>query len=810
MNVVDRHAVSLEQELKTLTSSDLNELMKTAAQLRDQGHGRIVTFSRKVFIPLTQLCRDVCHYCTFTQSPKAGQRAYMSADEVLSVARQGQAAGCKEALFTLGDKPELRFKLAAEELQQLGYASTLEYVAAMADLVHRETGLLPHINPGVMNAEEIRMLKSVSVSMGLMLESSSDRLCMKGGPHYGSPDKVPSVRLETLRLAGELEVPVTSGILIGIGETREECLRSLVDLRDLHDQYDHIQEIIVQNFCAKPGTKMSGSPEPDVDYLLWAIAAARHIFGPGMSIQAPPNLSPDQLPIMIDAGINDWGGISPVTPDYVNPEMPWPQIAALEQETARTGKQLVERLAVYPEYIFSGRDWIEQKLRRSVFAEVDSDGFVRADDWTVGQKTPPPRSVYTPGPAHVRDGLEGVLAKATDGRDLRLDEIELLFAARHEDYSRVCDAADNLRRDINGDTVSYVVNRNINYTNVCNYKCGFCAFSKGKKAKELRGEPYDLAHEEILRRVEEARMRGATEVCLQGGIHPSYTGQTYLDICRSIKTAFPDIHIHAYSPLEIWQGAETLDMNLHDYLSMLRDAGLGSLPGTAAEILDDGIRNILCKDKINTAQWGEVIMTAHEVGIKTSSTIMFGHIEQPKHWAQHLLLLRDIQQTTGGITEFVPLPFVHMEAPIFLKEAVRKGPTFREAVLMHAVARLVLHPHITNIQTSWTKLGLDGAKECLAAGCNDLGGTLMNESISRAAGSSHGQELSPENMEAFIAGMGRKASQRTTLYQPAPKFARNASFDAAALSALVNTPLRKSKQPRDQQSRITELSTSQE
>jgi len=615
MNVIRPYAGSVTPELDALVSSDLNDLMRTAARLRDQGHGNVVTYSRKVFIPLTQLCRNVCHYCTFTQPPKAGQRVYMSADEVLAIAGQGQATGCKEALFTLGDKPELRFRLAREELQQMGFESTLEYVAAMADLVFKETGLLPHINPGLMNAHEIRMLKGVSVSMGLMLESTSERLCEKGGPHYGSPDKVPSLRLETLRLAGELCVPMTSGILIGIGETREECIQSLIALRDLHDRYGHIQEIIVQNFRAKSGTKMSASPEPDTKYLLWAIATARHIFGPDMSIQAPPNLSPGLGQAMIGAGINDWGGISPVTPDFVNPEAPWPEIDALAVETAKTGKTLLERLAVYPAYIFNNEAWIEPKLRSAVFENIDSHGFARGDGWMTGCKTPPPEIRSRATAPHVSVGLARLLSKAADGHDLKQGEVETLFSARGEDFTTVCDAADSLRREVNGDTVTYVVNRNINYTNVCYFKCGFCAFSKGKKAEALRGAPYDLTMDEILRRVNEAQTRGATEVCMQGGIHPSYTGETYVDICRSVKNAFPDIHMHAFSPLEVWHGAETLAMSLADYLVMLREAGLGSLPGTAAEILDDEIRDVLCKDKINTAQWGEVIMAAHEAGI---------------------------------------------------------------------------------------------------------------------------------------------------------------------------------------------------
>ncbi len=793
MNVIDYDGRydGLSASHASLLDRDLNDLMSSSALLRDQGHGTVVTYSRKVFIPLTQLCRDVCHYCTFAQTPKAGKSAYMTPAEVLNIAREGQAAGCKEALFTLGDKPELRFRVAAEELQDMGYGSTLDYVAAMAKLVFEETGLLPHINPGVMNAEEFILLKSTSVSMGLMLESASKRLCEKGGPHYGSPDKAPAVRLETLRLAGELGVPMTSGILIGIGETRAECIASLVALQDLQSQYGHIQEIIVQNFRAKPDTKMANAPEPDTEYLLWAIAVARHIFGPNMSIQAPPNLSPGAGFAMISAGINDWGGISPVTPDFVNPEAPWPQIDTLAVETSSAGKKLVERLAVYPNYIFARDKWIAPKLLSAVFETIDSDGYARTDNWLSGGQALPPKPEQISQP-HVSTSLSRLLSKAGDGLDLNESEIVELFTSRGNDFTHVCDAADGLRREVNGDTVSYVVTRNINYTNVCYFHCGFCAFSKGKTSEALRGKPYDLDMSEILRRVGEAQSRGGTEVCMQGGIHPSYTGETYLNICRSIKQAYPDMHIHAFSPLEVWHGAETLGMSLPTFLKELKEAGLGTLPGTAAEILDDEIREIICKDKINTSQWGEVVMAAHDVGLPTTSTIMFGHVERPKHWARHLLQLRNIQKTTGGITEFVPLPFVHMEAPFYLKNAVRKGPSFREAILMHAVARLTLHPHITNIQTSWTKMGPEGAKASLNAGCNDLGGTLMNESISRAAGSSHGQEMPPSGMENLIKEIGRTPKQRTTLYGDVANTIQVLSFNAPALRDVINTPITKS------------------
>ena len=780
-------------------NTSLDDLMAEAGRVRDAGHGDVVSYSRKVFFPLTHLCRDVCHYCTYAKTPRHIERAYMTPDQVLEVAQRGKAAGCKEALFTLGDKPELRYRVAREALHAMGHATTLEYVATMAKLVLKKTGLLPHINAGVMTADEIGMLKGCSVSQGLMLESASPRLCEKGGPHFGSPDKNPDVRLETIRLAGEIRVPFTSGILIGIGETRAERLDSLYKLRDLHSEYGHIQEIIVQNFRAKPDTLMANAPEPDIDELLWTIAATRLIFGPEMNIQAPPNLNDGNLGRLVQAGINDWGGVSPVTPDFVNPEAPWPHLEVLSQQTAEAGKLLVERLAVYPDYLLLPEtDWLNHNMRSRALRFVDSEGYTRTDSWSPGRGDSVPfkladaseRAVLEPG-----DELSAVLSQAADGVDLSEAQIVRLFAARGSDFDAVCAAADKLRRAMNGDVVTYAVNRNINYTNVCYFRCGFCAFSKGKHTKELRGKSYDLGLDEITRRVLEAADHGATEVCLQGGIHPSYTGQTYLDICRAIKGAVPEMHIHAFSPLEIWQGAQTLGTSLADFLEQLRHAGLSTLPGTAAEILDDEVRDILCPDKINTEQWLEVVATAHAADLKTTSTIMFGHVDEPRHWARHLIRLRDLQKKTGGITEFVPLPFVHNEAPIFLKGGARKGPTYRESVLMHAVARFALHPYITNIQTSWVKMGVAGAEACLNAGCNDLGGTLMNESISRAAGAAHGQALSPNEIESIILRAGRVPQQRTTLYEPVSGRQSRTLFDATPLQPIVNTLIRRRPKP---------------
>jgi FO synthase len=778
------HVLADDAALAFADGNELGALMEIAAALRDRGHGANVSYSRKVFIPLTQLCRDSCHYCTFAHPPRRDARAYLTPDEILAIARAGAAADCKEALFTLGDKPELRYRAARDELAQLGHASTLSYLAAMAALVLRETGLLPHLNPGVMSADDVARLREVSVSQGLMLETSAERLSQRGGPHFGSPDKRPSVRLATIRAAGEAAVPFTSGILIGIGETRRERIEALLLLREVHRRHGHLQEIIIQNFRAKPGTRMAQHDEPSLDQQLWTIAVARILFGAEMNIQAPPNLRSGSLERLIAAGINDWGGVSPVTPDHVNPERPWPEIDALARATADAGKVLVERLAIYPNFVQRKERWLAPALHARVLRMTDAEGFARTEKWTPGAEVALPRA-STIGPAAA--SLSAILDRAREGNELSEGEIEQLFAARGEGLREVCTAADALRAETCGERVSYVVTRNINYTNVCLYRCAFCAFSKGRTHASLRGRPYDLALEEIVRRCCEAWDRGAVEVCLQGGIHPDYTGETYLAICRAIKAAVPDLHIHAFSPLEVFQGAATLGLSVFDFLSELKAAGLASLPGTAAEILDDEVRAVICPDKVTTAQWLDVIEAAHRVGLRTTATIMFGHVDAPRHWARHLLHLRRLQARTGGVTELVPLPFVPMEAPMQLRGQSRFGPTFREAVLMHAVARLALHPLIPNIQTSWVKMGPQGAAACLQAGANDLGGTLMNESITRAAGAQHGQEMPPEAMEAMIRSMGRAPWQRTTLYRAAPAERVAASLGAPPLTPPVDT-----------------------
>ena len=794
-NVLAGERLTDSEALALADFTDTRALADVASVLRDQGFRNTVTYSRKVFIPLTHLCRDVCHYCTFAQVPRKVMAPYMSIEEVLEVARHGASMGCKEALFTLGEKPELRYKAARDALAEMGYESTTDYLFAAAKAVFEETGLLPHLNPGNLEPEELARLKTVSPSMGIMLESASERLCEKGMPHYGSPDKIPAVRLQTLANAGIAAVPFTTGILIGIGETRLERIESLLAIREIHEQYGHVQEIIVQNFRAKAETKMVNAPEPDLNELLWTIAMARLIFGPSMSVQAPPNLSPGVLPQIVHAGINDWGGVSPVTPDFVNPEAPWPHLDDLARETGSAGKYLTERLTIYPDYATDLDRWAHPDLHVRVLEMIDAEGFPRTDDWCPGDvEIAPPSEIMNAivnSPKHISHDVQTILDKAKTGEALAESDIVRLFQSRGDDFTAVVRCADALRAQTNGNSVSFVVNRNINYTNICYFKCQFCAFSKGKLSENLRGRPYDLSDEEITRRTQEAWERGATEVCMQGGIHPEYTGETYINIVRTVKAAEPNMHVHAFSPLEVWQGAATLGIEVGEYLQQLKDVGLNTLPGTAAEILDDDVREIICADKINTEQWLQVMGAAHSIGFKTTATIMYGHVEKLQHWARHIMRVRALQERTGGFTEFVPLPFVHMEAPMYLKGKARKGPTFREAVLMHSVARLALHGQISNIQASWVKMGHEGVKACLNAGCNDLGGTLMNESISRAAGTQHGQETNPRQMANLVRRLNRDPQQRSTAYGKVSDERIKAGQAQGELLEIINTPAEK-------------------
>ena len=754
----------------------------------DSMQQRSVTYSPKVFIPLTHLCRDKCGYCTFAQAPAHVAAPYLSLDEVLDIARAGAQAGCHEALFTLGEAPEARYEQARAWLDEHGYSSTVEYLAAAAAAVLEETGLLPHANAGAISKDELALLRTVSPSQGMMLESLHPGL----PAHRGAPDKEPARRLATLEWAGELAIPFTTGILVGIGESRADRIAALEAIAEAHDRHGHVQEVIVQNFLPKPGTLMRAHPAcPEAD-LVDAIRLAREILPGDVRVQAPPNLV-DDARALLAAGVEDFGGISPVTADHVNPERPWPHIDELRAVTESTGRALVPRLTVHPRFALEPRRWLDPNVRFAVLDRMDAAGYARDDPgavfperyeaaanvgtgaeviqvgrrstaWYSGSDTLPPRLIDGSAGPRARGAVAEVLAAVRGGEVPGLEEIETLFSARGREVASVAALADELRAEANGDVVTFVRNRNINYTNVCTFKCAFCGFSKGPLSLNLRGRPYLLSNEEIVDRVLEAQAQGATEVCLQGGIHPDFDGSYYLEVCRTVSTAAPAMHIHGFTALEVTEGARRLGMPLEEYLVELKDAGLSSLPGTAAEILDDSIREILCPDKVTTREWLECHELAHRAGLRSTVTIMFGSVEQPVHWARHLVRVRELQQRTGGFTEFIPLPFVHMASPVYLKRRARRGPTWRESVLMHAVGRIALAGQIDNVQASWVKLGVQGAQQLLRAGVNDLGGTLMDESISRAAGAAHGQCLGEEGFRDIVEPLGRPLRERRTDY----------------------------------------------
>ncbi|NBQ04214.1 MAG: 7,8-didemethyl-8-hydroxy-5-deazariboflavin synthase subunit CofH [Actinobacteria bacterium] len=763
--------------------------MPLARKIRDQAFGSRITFSPKVFIPLTMLCRDKCGYCTFAQPPARLENPYLSPDQVLEIAKQGAKVGCHEALFTLGERPELRYEIAKDWLKQNKYDSTVHYLHDMAALVLRETGLLPHANAGALYRDELAMLRRVSPSQGMMLESLRDDLDC----HRGAPDKEPQRRLNTLNFAGELNIAFTTGILIGIGETRQDRIAALEAIAESHNRHGHIQEVIVQNFLPKPLTIMQREKPCPQDEYLWSIAAARIILPPEIHLQAPPNLS-DDFGVLLDAGIDDWGGVSPVTADHVNPERPWPSLDKLRAATELREKTLAPRLTIYPEFATAPTKWLDDSLHFKVLDRSDAEGLGRDDpgqvwpekvtaadvvhdgaevilvghrstQWYSGANNAPPVLISADNKSKK---MSGPIAEVLRGVELQQEvghaEIVTLFGARGAEVTAVARLADSLREQAVGDVVTWVHNRNINYTNVCTFKCKFCGFSKGPLSLNLRGTPYLLTLDDIAARASEAWQLGATEVTLQGGIHPDFDGDYYIDVARAVKDAVPQMHIHGFTALEVTEGAKRLGEPLHEYIMRLKDAGLASLPGTAAEILDDEVRAIICSDKINTEEWLECHRVAHKAGLRSNITIMFGSVEHPQSWAKHIVRTRDLQKETGGFTEFVGLPFVHMASPIYLQHKSRRGPTFRETVLMHAIARIAYHGLIDNIQVSWTKIGHDGATQLLQAGCNDLGGTLMNENISRAAGASHGQEMTEESFRAIVEPLGRTLRQRSTLY----------------------------------------------
>ncbi|MFF2505110.1 bifunctional FO biosynthesis protein CofGH [Streptomyces sp. NPDC058067] len=803
---------------------DLRDLTASAARVRDAGlkaAGRpgVITYSKKVFIPLTRLCRDKCHYCTFVTVPgklrRDGHGMYLSPDEVLDIARRGAEMGCKEALFTLGDRPEDRWPEAREWLDAHGYDDTLAYVRAMAIRVLEETGLLPHLNPGVMTWTDLQRLKPVAPSMGMMLETTATRLWSEpGGPHHGSPDKEPAVRLRVLEDAGRSNVPFTTGVLIGIGESYEERADALFQLRRIQRSYHGIQEVIVQNFRAKPDTAMRGMPDAELEELAACIAVARHILGPSARIQAPPNLVDEEYALLIGAGIDDWGGVSPLTPDHVNPERPWPHIDELAARTAESGFELRERLTIYPEFIERGEPWLDPRLLPHVRALASAETGLADDDarpqglpWqepdegyvASSGRTDLHRTIDTTGrtsdrrddfdevygdwealreqaapgmvPQRIDGDVRAALATAADDpTKLTDDEALALLHADGPALDALCGIADDIRKTVNGDDVTYIVTRNINFTNVCYTGCRFCAFAQ----RRTDADAYTLSLSQVADRAEQAWDVGAVEVCMQGGIHPDLPGTAYFDIARAVKERVPGMHVHAFSPMEVVNGATRTGLSIRDWLTAAKEAGLDSIPGTAAEILDDEVRWVLTKGKLPTATWVEVITTAHELGIRSSSTMMYGHVDQPRHWLGHFRTLAGIQEAAlsknvGGFTEFVTLPFIHTNAPVYLAGIARPGPTTRDNRAVTAMARVLLHPHIPNIQTSWVKLGTEGAAEMLRSGANDLGGTLMEETISRMAGSSYGSYRSVKDLVTIAEAAGRPAKPRTTLYGEVPE-----------------------------------------
>ena len=785
--------LSVSWSRSELLEASLPELMAAAAAKRDAAFGSRITYSPKVFIPLTRLCRDTCGYCTFATAPAHVPAPYLSMEEVLAIARAGARKGCHEALFTLGERPEERYAVAREWLDAHGYESTVHYVAAAAKAVLSETGLLPHANCGALTLDELAVLRPVAPSQGMMIESlNPDLEC-----HRLAPDKDPARRLATLEAAGELGIAFTTGILVGIGESREDRIDALQAIAESHARHGHVQEVIVQNFLPKERTVMRGQPACPGEEELWSLAVARLILPSDIHLQAPPNLT-DDFGSLLDAGIDDWGGVSPVTADHVNPERPWPDRDLLQSVTEARGFTLAPRLTIYPERIntsAAAAKWIDYSLRFAVMDRSDAEGLGRDDpgaffpekvshfvdtgdgadvilvgdkstSWYSGASVAPVSLVPGAPKAHgwLRELLDVALASGFSGSDLSEDDIVALFSARGPEVAAVAEVANELRIRTNGDVITWVHNRNINYTNVCTFKCKFCGFSKGPMSLNLRGKPYVLTLEDIQERVAEGWALGATEVTLQGGIHPDFDGDYYIDVCRAVKEAAPGIHVHGFTALEVTEGARRLGEPLQRYLERLVEAGLRSLPGTAAEILDDDIRAILCPDKINTQQWLDCHETAHKVGLGSNVTIMHGSVEGPRSWAKHIKRTIAVQQRTGGFTEFIPLPFVHMASPIYLQKKSRRGPTFREVVLMHAVGRIAYHGLIHNVQASWVKIGVEGVRQLLQAGVNDLGGTLMNENISRAAGATHGQGKTPEELAELVAPLGRPLEQRTTLY----------------------------------------------
>lgn len=780
------------EALLTATGEQFDRLLALAGALRDaglaaSGRPRAITYSRKVFVPLTTLCRDRCHYCVFVDTPgqllKKHKPAYMSPEQVLGVVRQGQAMGCKEVLLTLGDRPEDRWPEARAWLDEHGFASTLDYVAHIARLVTAETGLLAHANPGVMSAEELRMLRPTAPSMGMMLETTSRRLFEEPGQvHYGSPDKDPALRLEVIDAAGRERVPFTTGVLIGIGETLRDRAESLVAIRDAHARHavngqGHVQEVIVQNFRAKPRTAMQGAPDADLLEYVAAVAVARLVMGPRMRIQVPPNLSDAaEFELLVRAGADDWGGVSPLTADHVNPERPWPHLDDLAERTAELGFELRERLTAQPEFVLDPETWIDPGLRPAVAALADpatglaavegaSDDLGSLSEGAPATETKRPeaagrsehvssRSSAVAEPVEGRSTTDGLrsgvrrIAEAAAADPLALDDAEwvALLEATGDDLDALAATADDVRRYTVGEAVTLVVNRNLT--------------SSGLRANPST-DPGTFTLDDVGAIAADAADLGATELCVQGRLADDVDPSGYLDIARAVKAAAPGIHLHAYRPQDVRDLADRGGLGLEDALAALREAGVDTVPGTGVKVLSERVRALVAPGDLEVDRWIEGITAAHHAGFRSTSVLFYGHVETAAERIAHLRRLRELQSATRGFTEFVPIP---LPGPAGGVPLVAGRSPLDEHRAMVAVARLLLSGSIPHIQIPWTRVGREASVVLLQSGGDDLGGTLLDGRVRPEAGIEHGLELPVTDAAALVAPLFRPFRLRTTTY----------------------------------------------
>ncbi|WP_409047584.1 7,8-didemethyl-8-hydroxy-5-deazariboflavin synthase CofG [Microbacterium sp. HA-8] len=742
------------EALLTAAGDEFDALLDAAAAVRDEGLRRagrpgVLTYSRKVFLPVTTLCRDRCHYCVFVDTPgqllRAHKPLYMSAEQVLTVARRGAALGCKEALFTLGDRPEQRWPEARTWLDAHGYASTLDYVAAMARLVRRETGLLPHLNPGVMTLDELRALRPTAPSMGMMLETTSRRLFEEPGQvHFGSPDKDPDVRLRVIDDAGTARVPFTTGILVGIGETLRDRAESLIAIRDAHERHGHVQEVIVQNFRAKPRTAMQGAPDADLREYAAAIAVARLVLGPDMRIQVPPNLSdPAEFELLVRAGADDWGGVSPLTADHVNPERPWPHLDDLTARTADLGFVLRERLTAHPEYIRDAALWLDPEIIPATLALADPDSGLAAEDAPASTAT---RRAPRAGRGDPASRTADLVSRAADD-PAALDDAEwvALLEATGTALDALAETADQLRRFTAGEAVSIVDNRNVS--------------SSAYRARPA-GEPDTFDLRDLTGIVRDARDLGVSELCVQGLVDPREAPDAALEIARTIRDAGPGIHLHAFRPADIDDLARRTGMGLDDALAAMREAGVHTVPGTGVKILSERVRPLVAPDDLATPRWVEVITAAHRAGFRSTSVLFYGHVETAAERVAHLRRLMAIQTETGGFTEIVPIPL-----PGHGVALVPGRPAIDEHRAMFAVARLMLSGTIPHVQVPWPRLDDNTVQTLLRSGADDLGGTLRDGRVLPRVGVEYGREMTLERAARISGGLFRPLRVRTTDYR---------------------------------------------